>query len=348
MSRRAALAGDGLETLQAPHPGLWLDRFIPRLGAAGGAGEHMESTLRKLRVPPEYRDFYRRWKQSLADLDPVTAKATVRGRMAVGLGGESVLETSISLHRTYGVPFIPGPALKGLAASVARKRTPEDSPWRPGGEAFRIVFGVLEDSGFVTFHDALWEPDPTEPRLPLDRDVMTVHHADYYQGKGGPPGDWDDPNPVAFVSARGTYLLVLSGPKEWASAAMDLLTIGLREHGIGAKTAAGYGRLDVSWEPRHVQLLPAPKESGNGGSRPATAPPPPGAGRLHWQLIVKGLDRNNAAAKVPELLKDYQGAERLDAARAAIAKLDRKWLNDAKRREKDWVKALLAAAASNP
>ena len=66
----------------------------------------------------------------------------------------------------------------------------------------------------MTFHDALWIPDGD--RLPLDLDVMTVHHPDYYQGKDdAPPADWDSPNPVAFVSAHGKYLLRSTGPEEW-------------------------------------------------------------------------------------------------------------------------------------
>jgi CRISPR-associated protein Cmr6 len=349
LSRRDVFSGDQPEALQAPHPGLWLDRFILKLGAAGGAGDHLESLLRALRVPPAYPAFFRRWEKSLQDAGAVNAKATVRGRMVVGLGGESVLETSIALHRTYGIPFIPGSALKGLAATVARQRTAAEGLWHPGGEAFRTVFGELEDSGFVTFHDALWVPAGTG--LPLDRDVMTVHHADYYQGQDVPPADWDDPTPVAFLSARGTYLLALTGPKEWAEAAMDLLAIGLREHGIGAKTAAGYGRLDAGWEPRHIRLLPSPQADRNGqedrsGAERATATrPTPGPLRLPWELILKGIDRNNAEARVPAFLKDYQGAELPAAARATIQKLDPKWLKEPKRRDKEWVKALVAAAA---
>jgi CRISPR-associated protein Cmr6 len=40
-------------------------------------------------------------------------------RVVVGLGAESVLETSIRLHRVYGFPIIPASALKGLARSYA-------------------------------------------------------------------------------------------------------------------------------------------------------------------------------------------------------------------------------------
>jgi len=39
--------------------------------------------------------------------------------LVVGLGAESVLETSLTLHRIYGYPIIPGSALKGLARTLA-------------------------------------------------------------------------------------------------------------------------------------------------------------------------------------------------------------------------------------
>jgi CRISPR type III-B/RAMP module RAMP protein Cmr6 len=42
-----------------------------------------------------------------------------QSRLVVGLGADSVLETSITLHRVYGFPIIPGNALKGLARTWA-------------------------------------------------------------------------------------------------------------------------------------------------------------------------------------------------------------------------------------
>ncbi len=42
-----------------------------------------------------------------------------KSRLIVGLGDESVYETSIRLHRNYGVPYIPGSALKGVAKHYA-------------------------------------------------------------------------------------------------------------------------------------------------------------------------------------------------------------------------------------
>jgi len=40
-------------------------------------------------------------------------------RLIIGLGGTSPLETSITLHHTFGIPYIPGTALKGVCRMVA-------------------------------------------------------------------------------------------------------------------------------------------------------------------------------------------------------------------------------------
>lgn len=40
-------------------------------------------------------------------------------RMVLGFGAEHVLETSIYLHRIYGIPILPGSACKGLARAAA-------------------------------------------------------------------------------------------------------------------------------------------------------------------------------------------------------------------------------------
>jgi CRISPR-associated protein Cmr6 len=45
--------------------------------------------------------------------------AKVDWRMIVGLGAENVHETSMTLHHIYGVPYIPGSALKGIARDAA-------------------------------------------------------------------------------------------------------------------------------------------------------------------------------------------------------------------------------------
>ncbi len=276
-------------------------------------------------MPGDYSRYFQRWRDSIQRLEPCTqtAEATVQGRMAVGLGAESVLETSITLHRTYGVPFIPGSALKGLAAAAAHKHLEDKEAWRKAGKegkpgpAHRILFGDQESSGYVTFHDALWIPEGES--LPLDLDVMTVHHPEYYRGDDVPPADWDSPNPVAFVTAKGRYLLAVTGPdKEWTKTAMKILTEALQNDGIGAKTAAGYGRMSV--------------------------PRPPEPEKINWEPRIKGLNFGNADNIVLNLLQQLKGPERQRAATAMIARLDRATLRSKQHRDREWVKELLAAA----
>src|SRR5207245_4481556 len=110
-----------------------------------------------LPIPMAYRSYFERWQMVLAEeYGAQTRRAQIKGRMIVGLGSESVLETSISLHRTYGVPYIPGSALKGLAANYARQKLSDE--WHKDGEAYKVVFGDTDDAGYLTFFDALYIP----------------------------------------------------------------------------------------------------------------------------------------------------------------------------------------------
>ncbi|GAA5527588.1 type III-B CRISPR module RAMP protein Cmr6 [Herpetosiphon gulosus] len=265
------------------HAGLWLDRYLPqqpdpenkanqqRPNNALGRGstvkpdectsdnpltEHFcrgSQIARKEPVLNLYRAFFTRWLNTLKEIpDICLLKAKVEGRMVVGLGAESVLENSIALQRTYGLPYIPGSGLKGLASSFAHQRLgqgiAEDGAtpkWAKGGEFHRELFGTTELSGCVSFYDALYIPGTAQAGGPLHSDVITVHHPTYYQGNSTPPADWDSPTIIPFLSATGHYLVALSGDPNWCNAARTLLANGLTHMGIGAKTSSGYGRMEL-------------------------------------------------------------------------------------------------------
>src|SRR5437660_9219059 len=180
--------------------------------------QHLDDSRRRLiekvaqfPEPPEYSAYFERWHATLTeDYGAQTRRAQVKGHMVVRLGSESVLETSICLHRIYGVPYIPGSALKGLAASYAHQRLGEE--WQKGGTLHSIVFGTTDDAGYITFFDALYQPGSGWQKQALSPDVITVHHQKYYQDAITSPSDSDDPNPVPFLSATGIYLLALAAP----------------------------------------------------------------------------------------------------------------------------------------
>jgi CRISPR-associated protein Cmr6 len=248
------------------HAGLWLDKYLTELrpadgeksdGPAKALGKLLEEAARTS-VPEGYPAAQARRRALLETLDGgveggVTRlfTAEARGRLVIGLGTQAVRETNIALLHTWGVPFLPGSALKGLASAAAH-RLARNATWekaheqRAQGEDHALMFGDTENAGCVVFHDAWWIPEPGDKTLPLDVDVMTVHHPDYYRDGKSPPADWDEPKPVAFLTARGKYQVALSGPKVWVRRAGEWLEAGLAELGIGAKTQAGYGRMSLT------------------------------------------------------------------------------------------------------
>ncbi len=188
--------------------------------------------------------FQERWDSMLETLEHqgyVVKKYQLwaASRVIVGLGAESVLETSIRLHRIYGFPIIPGSALKGLARAYAELIEGKDE----SNTFFVEVFGKgppEAQAGEVIFFDAI----PANPNtLTLELDVMNPHYASYYQG-AAPPADYHNPVPIFFltIGSESSFLFAVAARKERsATLAQNWLTQGLQEMGIGAKTVAGYG-----------------------------------------------------------------------------------------------------------
>jgi len=258
-----------------------------------------------------YESFFRAWENFL---DSVASPESVHvfkttSRLVVGLGDESIYETNVRLMRNYGVPYIPGSALKGvakhwavykiaetlqgnsekyqgdfsaLAGRVQRALDGRDEDFYGeltslswdlvleglGGpltlalgealEPFREVFGTTNHEGTVVFFDALPLPESIWETPILELDIMNPHYPRYYQGNE-PPGDWQEPNPIFFLTVpMGIEFKIAVGLREGnanhVNLASALLAGALSELGVGAKTALGYGRLE-------------PVSDGGGGNR---------------------------------------------------------------------------------
>ncbi|OLE54351.1 MAG: type III-B CRISPR module RAMP protein Cmr6 [Acidobacteria bacterium 13_1_20CM_3_53_8] len=265
-SRRDALATINLNISERPNAGLWLYKYMEdatdtksRADFARQVAEIEEPSANKPDEIPVYKRFYDSWEKTLKEeLNADCRKAKVQNRMVVGLGADGVLETSVALHRTYGVPYIPGSALKGLTAAFARHYCGVDWQQDSTKGYYKIVFGTNDEAGYVTFFDALYVPNSGHDKKALHFDIMTVHHESYYQGKKDdkghhlPPADWDDPNPIPFISTTGEYLIALAAPEgceAWLNAAHIILEEALKCEGIGAKTSSGYGRMEIIDKP---------------------------------------------------------------------------------------------------
>ncbi|MFU1798623.1 type III-B CRISPR module RAMP protein Cmr6 [Paenibacillus azoreducens] len=171
--------------------------------------------------------------------------------LLVGHGGVSVLESSLSLHRMYGVPYIPGSAIKGVCANVCHTFLgKENSQYLMDGDYYIALFGTQEQAGYIEFHDAWITPESLGGAIRLD--VMTPHHQKYNAGEQAAPRDDDDPVPIPFLAASGCFRFLLTcssnvlpeeQAQQWLEIAKEIVIFALKHHGIGSKTSSGYGQM---------------------------------------------------------------------------------------------------------
>jgi len=195
-------------------------------------------------------------------------EATTSWRLVIGLGASHPQETSMTLHHIYGIPYIPGSAIKGVtrywtilkfAEEMCKnenlefeKAIEEVSKALEKGEKMDLkvedlefnqlieIFGTQKQQGKVIFFDAYPVGD-----INLKIDVMNPHYPEYYS-KGQAPTDWQNPIPIKFLTVENTkfqFYLAVRGKNsnKILEKAKELCLEALKEHGIGAKTSLGYG-----------------------------------------------------------------------------------------------------------
>ncbi|MBM3269230.1 MAG: type III-B CRISPR module RAMP protein Cmr6 [Candidatus Sericytochromatia bacterium] len=274
---RHALAKLVSRHFEDTHPGLWLERYAKLDLGEGKVPNDRRPELMDavcgIQVPGVYRAAFKRWRAALQSR-ALTVEVQADARILLGHGNPAPLGVGLTLHPTYGVPFLPATALKGVLNHFLATHLGAEagSPWagveydqgRPSqapGRFHLALFGapaIGEDDpgerGRVVFEDALYVPGSASPAgsdLPLAPDVLTPHQAEYYRGAAAEPIDWDDPVPVQFVTVRphARFLLGITPVEpddaDWAELALRYLLDALSVRGIGGKTAAGYGRLSV-------------------------------------------------------------------------------------------------------
>lgn len=193
-------------------------------------------------------------------------------RLVIGLGTSSVFETGMTLHHTYGIPYIPASSVKGLVRSYVIVEIYKNEIEAISKKDFCDVFGCSgegkigaskyksyykfeaeknndqtesgERQGNVTFFDAF-----PLGKIKLEADIMNPHYPDYYGDTEGkiPPADWQNPIPIQFLSVgkETSFQFVIGVKKEKDTIILNQtknwLQKALEERGIGAKTAVGYG-----------------------------------------------------------------------------------------------------------
>jgi CRISPR-associated protein Cmr6 len=250
------------------------------------------------------QEFKERRARRIATLERRGAKVipfTTHGRLAIGLGLPHPIETGFLFDRLTGSPYLPGSSVKGLLRAAARRVAEGELP---GSQAFWKenlvrVFGPEIDpettpkKGQAIFHDAF----PAEwPKLEVD--VLTPHYPDYYRNESDPPADWQNPNPVAFltVAPNVKFEFPIAAKEEDLGELQKLLGTALDWLGIGAKKSAGYGVFgegEVKVAEAVSVSAPAPKRQ-----EPPPPPPPPPLQEVRW---------TNAELKLSGSLVAYRG-----------------------------------------
>jgi CRISPR-associated protein Cmr6 len=271
---------------EGQHPGLILQRYLTPVAEKDAQREKLAvlgAAIQAAQSEPLkhiYQLAFERWTKSFSEDAPRRSEdLKTAARLIVGLGTANVLETGIRLHHTYGLPVIPGSALKGLAShycALVWGPTEGNHLFQKEKDYHKLLFGTTGERGVIHFHDAWILPlNVGEGCLLLD--VMTPHHPSWQIDQKAPT-DFDSPTPIPFLSVAGTFRVTVSwgGPaahpqaENWTNLAFALLKEALQEWGVGGKTSSGYGRLvpltaKGTHQPVRSVQLPA-------GKRPANTP----------------------------------------------------------------------------
>ncbi len=198
----------------------------------------------------------------------LTHPARLTAPLATGLGNEHPLENGFAFLTPHGLPYLAGSGVKGVlrraAEALVKGEWGDACGWDKTG--IDILFGLETEPGdtqathtrgALSFWDLFFQPPGDKAPL-LAVEIMTPHHSQYLQHDGSPHAN-EQPTPIPFLAvAAGSHctLYVQCNPalipadhaelrdgwRALIEAAIDLAGEWL---GFGAKTAVGYGRLEI-------------------------------------------------------------------------------------------------------
>lgn len=236
--------------------GLLLDRYVGYNAAKGGL-QLIREFSNRVALTPDFEKqqemlqaIAQRWRAQAKHLGAVTCTARPQWRVIVGLSTNIVLEAGMTVDPVFGVPVIPGSALKGITRSYAQRVLGEPT------DHLDVQFGwQAEEQGGCGDLIFLTGVPVTPPRV--ERDVINPVFTTYYRGQEA-PASYLSPTPFFFLAVcKGSYyqfgVASLSGNQESAQEGARWLQEAMHVIGTGAKTAAGYGAWIVEPVPQSDQ-----------------------------------------------------------------------------------------------
>jgi len=139
---------DAIRDIGVPeHPALAYDAWAP-IGSGGKVPDRNEwlSSIEEAQVPTDYRHAFERWRRTFdPDRGDRTFELELVGRLLVGHGNASATDVGLTLQHTWGVPILPGSAIKRLMAHYidATYGPTDPSCWtgeQPEDERARAVY----------------------------------------------------------------------------------------------------------------------------------------------------------------------------------------------------------------
>ena len=324
--------------------GLILDKYPTQLAVQRSEGK--SAWLKEIQ-PDSHIDeqlakqVYTRWLNAMQAIHASHFNAHTDWRMVVGLGGETVLETDLTLHHIYGIPFIPGSALKGLTRAYVTGEVEEhkSSDIDKDDEIVQRIFGSQQEAGSVIFFDAM----PVNADFAVSLDIMNAHYPDYY-GEKKPPTNDQNPNPITFLTiSNATFSFALAPRRpddpQHVKDVQDVqvwLQQALRNYGVGGKTSAGYGSLTVVGQTVNTQSVKAVES--------ITTPADPEMSRVEsYVRELEVLKNSDVAGRINGFYQRWQQTQSNEArnmlAKAIIEKVRRAGREKASA-DKAWYKDL--------
>lgn len=181
-----------------------------------------------------------RWIAIVKSASGIGFTMSTSERLAAGLGASHVLETSLTLERNTGLPYLPGSTVKGLARAwglieVAAKldislEDVDNKNQSLVNTVAELLISEPDETLLQSLHQLCSVSEDAEAYIQWFRlifgsqmnaaavcfldaiyygedepkyaaDVMTPHYVNYYTESGGkPPTEDDNPNPVSFLT----------------------------------------------------------------------------------------------------------------------------------------------------